>query len=370
MGNMNKKILVASWHNGGVGPILPVGKELKKRNFNVNFLTYDSPGYSGSHAFKTRGVEPNEIIKNASPEHVEKILKIIKPEVILTGTSAPTPDSKYSFEQSLIQVSNKLNIHCVSVLDFWSNYMSRFSLVNNQNQEIIKKLHFIPNVICVMDELAKNEMIKLNFPESLIHVTGNPEFNYTYEQAKKINVHSNKIYLEELNLDKNKKTFLVLTNNHEEYYGNKYGYNEKTYLKSLLSVLNGIVRCPPGGGEKHFQETKEIIKEKTYENLSIVLDSNKNENVWLSTPDIIIGMYSTVLLKARFYNKPSISFQPNLCNKDFLITNSLGITTLCTNNESLEQNVKLAVQNQLLQREVPLINDSIERIIKLMRIDK
>jgi len=52
--------------------------------------------------------------------------------------------------------------------------------------------------------------------------------------------------------------------------------------------------------------------------------------------------------------------------EDFLITNSLGITTLCTTNDDFERAVRLALVNQLRQNSMPLVEDSVDRVINLL----
>jgi|GEM_PF-5474876 len=54
------------------------------------------------------------------------------------------------------------------------------------------------------------------------------------------------------------------------------------------------------------------MREMQSPQLSMVRDQNRNEQVWLSALDVVVGMYTTVLMKARFYSKPAISFQPAL----------------------------------------------------------
>ncbi len=122
------------------------------------------------------------------------LLHDIKPDVVLTGTSTPTPDSVDAFEQSIVYASRTAGIRCVAVLDFWAHYVERFSIVDPKTHEVLKRFAFPPDAIGVMGERARDKMLSLGFPPELLHVTGNPEFNITYEQAGHVNLNANLEY--------------------------------------------------------------------------------------------------------------------------------------------------------------------------------
>jgi hypothetical protein len=102
--------------------------------------------------------------------------------------------------------------------------------------------------------------------------------------------------------------------------------------------------------------------------LHVVRDQSKVEQEWLYAPDIVVGMYSTVLVKARFYGKPAISFQPDLApgKEDLLFTNSVGITTLCTNQLAFWDAINFAMRGHLPQKPMPYVENSVDRILSLL----
>jgi len=376
-----KKILVAGWHNGGVGPIAPVAKAANLMGASVTYLAYNSPSYSGEDAFRRRGIQPDEITDDATIKNCGTLIERFEPQVVLTGTSAPLKDSPNALEQNMVAAARSLGLRSVAVLDFWANYLERFSQVEIDTVaggfRVIRPFAFLPDAICVMDEIAKAKMVGLGFPEDLLYVTGNPEFNVTFADAMDVAPATRETYLQGLGFNTACKTILVLTDHMESTYGDSFGYTEKTFLRGALNALdriatglgqtfNVIVRCHPGGGTKHFEETDGIILPMSFESLKVLRDQEKTEKTWLSSPDLVVGMTSTVLMKARFYSKPAISLQPGLKKPDLLITNAVGITTLCTSFSDFERNASLAIQGSLTQNPMPYVADSVERILRLL----
>src|SRR3989344_5478552 len=80
------------------------------------------------------------------------------PEIFVAGTSAgDTPDKRIMRELT--------GTPSLYVLDFWLNYWQRFSTTGK------KDFAYLPTRICVMDEIAKGEMIAEGFPPERLIVT-------------------------------------------------------------------------------------------------------------------------------------------------------------------------------------------------------
>lgn len=284
------KIMFFAHDPGGANAILPLIEPLKE-NHDV-FIFAKGPALTK--------------IPNAQ-EFEDTDLEEIKPDFLITGTSANDKT-----EKKLWQKAAALNIKSMAILDHWLNYGIRFSKYGlNEIEKFNKKCDALPDYIIVMDDFAKQEMIKDGVPADIIYPLGNPHFENLINQSKSAeNIRSQYATQDELLI-----TFA--SEPYTEDYGNENG-NEKKVLEDLLDIV------------KH-KETKIIVKLHPKEDLIKYQEFEQNPYIYIdkSTPaieiikasDIVVSMTSMFLIEAMILGKTIISYQPNQANTDFFILN-------------------------------------------------
>ncbi|OGJ60204.1 hypothetical protein A2635_05550 [Candidatus Peribacteria bacterium RIFCSPHIGHO2_01_FULL_51_9] len=280
------KVLFAAHDAGGANAIAPVVLALKERGIEVIGIA------SGPAAdiFAKRG-----ITTGAEKEFAGEA------EVYLFGTSAGETIEKQVF------LSVKDRMPSIAVLDYWSNYAERFS---RQDRD----LTYMPDRICVMDDIARAEMLAQEFLPERIVVTGNPHFDH---------------FADEITHDRENRKRLLFVSQPLSDMARLPGYvaypfDEFTVLSDIVAALGGtpvdyqlaIRLHPKEQGEKY----KKMLNER------VVLAQESTLEQALSGAGLIIGMHSLVLLQAAAAGKSVISYEPGLVGPDPLVSNRLGVT--------------------------------------------
>ena len=229
------------------------------------------------------------------------------PDVFLSGTSGGrTIDKK-------ILLHLKGLVPSVYVLDFWHNYRQRFSDTEGG-------VAYFPTAVCVMDNLARKEMLEAGIPEALIRITGNPYFEHFAEGITRA--------------DEDKNIVLFISQPVSEmsrvHGAAQYGFDEYSVLKSIIGVLPAPLQLSI---RLHPREDPRKYDAFLNERVRISAESTLEES--LSRAGLVVSMFSPVLLQAAVAGKNVLSYQPGLTGKDPLPTNALGITKRAGSEEEL-----------------------------------
>jgi len=250
------------------------------------------------------------------------------PEVIVTGTSLAM-----SIEKKMIEFGRKKGIPSLSIVDHWANYSQRF-----ENKK------YLPDRICVIDELMKKEMIIKGFDEEIIRITGNPHFD-------NFNINSNN----------GKKHVLFISQAFTELGGINPGYDELVVIKDLIDIFHGyklVVRPHPRGNVKKFNFVRG----------DAIIDTKSSIKDLISESEIIIGMSSNVLFQAFLNRKKVISYQPGLIGEDQCILAKLNLKQTITTKENLNKsisNINVDVDQKLIDKYTK--NNSTEKVMREVR---
>jgi len=226
-----------------------------------------------------------------SKDEAEKIVDENSPDILVTGTSGGNA------EQELRNSAFGKKIKSVVILDFWKDYKRRWLYASYPIEKMTDK-------VCVMDDLAKDEMIKDGFPEKNLIVTGHPYLDKIFYYSKKI-ITKNK---------SEKNNFLFLSQPLHIIGINNYKIHP---LKILLEVLAELARVETEKisltiklhpSEKLSNELSSLVSEFDCERLKVKF---ANEKVTLKDliekSEIIIGYNTIAMFEARALNKRTIS---------------------------------------------------------------
>ncbi len=317
---MKKKVLVASYYPGGANALAPVVKRLQEEG-KVDVVTV---GYKYSERiFHDNGISYRTLdsygLPDASTDSMKKLLEAESPDLVITSTASEIEHKNQSIDQLLIEASSKRGIKSLSVLDFWGNY----------NHRRFKK---VPDKIAVIDDLAKETMMKDGFNERKLVITGNPYFDDlaklkdSFSQEDKYKVRK---YLNFPQIDADSYLLLYASQPIEKDYGKRLGFDEKTSLKELLDSVERLsykdktsvlVKIHPREDEDNL---KDVVKGYSF---PIVVNKDYRVRDAVLASDVVVSPFSTVLVEAAYLDKPGVSLQPGLKKHDMLITNHLGFT--------------------------------------------
>jgi hypothetical protein len=320
-----KKVFATSWHPGGAHAILPVIKKLAEDG-SVDVVVL---GHEFSEPiFSEAGIAFQTIkdfgLTDISEESMEKLLKKVSPDLVLTGTGSQEGKKNDIIEQTTMCAARKLGIASLAVLDYWANYSRRFT-----DERTGKKLDVLPNKIAVMDETAKLDMLKEGFPESLLVITGNPHFDNLVEKAESFTEAQKQEIRRSIGFSSG--TLFFLACNVFSQWKTINGYWDLDVVKLVSRALSAlpaqtntdvdikvVVRLHPRMPEKDKQEIIEFLGRAV--KIKVDQDANPNRSQVLAmSADLTIVEDSTLGIEAVLMKRPCISLQPGLLIEDSLI---------------------------------------------------
>jgi hypothetical protein len=232
---------------------------------------------------------------NNADELPYQILTSFRPNFVITGTSYTS-----KIELDFINISNQFKIPTFSFVDHWTAVFERFRYGEN----II-----LPQKILVVDERAKTLLINQEVCSKKIIVFGNPYHKYLKKWKPTI---SKKDFFNKIGIyDINKKIILYAPDPLSNIDGKKiYGFDEidttielQNILYSLLDKYQFILNPHPN---QDFNKINKIIDSRI-----ILLDKGIDVNHLIYYSDLVIGMFSNILIEATIMNKKVIRFFKN-----------------------------------------------------------
>ncbi|NRF93661.1 hypothetical protein HQN89_22200 [Paenibacillus frigoriresistens] len=282
----SKKAILLTHDPGGYSVVYPIFQEISKDRA-VEMFCLGPSGFL------------NPLLCNEENSFLSELQIYLEDETIellVTGTSWGT-----DVELRAIKMCEQFGVTTVSILDYWSGYVSRFRM---QDGSII-----YPDFLIVMDDLAYQEAKQDGVPESIMKVLGHPGLDY-YISLRKLN--DSKIG------HPSKSNVLFLSQPIQTVYDSSLGFDEEIVLNDCIRItqemnVNLHVKFHP-------KDRHEFIEKYSY------LSVNGDMIDLLTNHDLVIGMSTVSLLHAVILNLPTISYQPNLKGQDLCITNKLGLT--------------------------------------------
>jgi hypothetical protein len=260
-------------------------------------------------------------------------------QVVLTSTSLNGLD----LEKRFVFAARGQQVPAVSVIDFWSNYRRRFSIVE-------ETLDCLPDRIAVMDSLAQSEMIAEGFDERKLIITGQPAFDdlatwrpaFTPEhrQAIRHQFGVNGDALLVVFASQPYSAFLAANASFPRYRG----FNEKSVAQQLLRALERvaeecgrhitlIIRTHPREDVKGFDDLR---SDRVRIQVTAIGDARET----VAAADLVVGMNTVLLIEACYLGCLVVSLQPNLNGSDPLPTNRLGFSRAVYSEDKIEPTIR------------------------------
>lgn len=281
---------------------------------------------------------------NFSEKKLDQIFVKFNPLAVVTATSFGL-----SLDKKILKLAKKRGVPTVSVVDFWSNYIMRFS---NQGKE---DLVYSPDVICVIDEQMKKEMEKDGFDKKILNITGNPFFD-GFKKAP----------------EAKGKYFLFISQPFSEL--GISDFDEVKILKDYIDALAKIKEKTPVIISFHPREKNKSKFEKVISDANIKIKiAKKSGDDLVDNAKIVLGINSMALFRAALKGKKVISYQPGIKKEaDVLMSNRLGLSAAVYSYDKLGQTIKKLLKKRGSQKKLLKIrkkyveNNSTEKVINII----
>lgn len=334
--DMNKVLFFAR-DPGGANCIIPVIKRTQGI-YNTVILSKDF-AYKRIESAGIKTEQIDEYCDSTSIESIKEYLDINGISIVVTGTSVDDYTERY-----LWKACSLLNIPSVAIIDQWTNLGIRFSEFNYSQEQEYKdsRSHpYLPTIICVMDQLAKDIMIQEGIPQDLIVITGQPHFDTvrTNFQNASVTNQSEKVI-----------TFVSepIFRDYDSCGKDSYwGFNEFSIFSELINAINTI-------DETQRNDCRVIVRPHPRDNISewnrqlkhtdgfdVSIDSDSNTYELLKKSSLICGMSSMMLLEACICEIPILSVMIGLKRENPFVLNNIGICKTIISRQELEEKIRL-----------------------------
>lgn len=260
----------------------------------------------------------NKITDKFDVENMKRIIANYRPDMVITGTGAAD-----FFERYIWVASRELSIKSIAVLDSWCNYGLRFSDCTFKNMEQYDEKHkiaYLPDRLLVMDQDAKTECEKEGIDGNIIYPCGQPFLQKLSDSFAHVDQNDVEFYQQRVSGGAKKKIIVYASDNlSDSFFPDArafWGYDEKTIFFDILSAIekvcskkeNYVLVIRPHPKEKA-GTWERVLNSLDLKGLKVVIDGTVNEEIAISSADLVIGMWSMFLMEAVIAKKRVMSVQ-------------------------------------------------------------
>ncbi len=318
-----REVVLCAHDPGGYDVIYPVFEALKTKGAAKTTLFLAGPAGGKQPEYQA---EPADIFQYLA-RRVAQEEKLIA----VTGTSWNS-----DVELLMLRYCKEHGIPTISILDYWSNYKSRFWLGN----ECV-----LPDYYFVMDEIAAREAAEDGIDPSIMRIVGQPGLDAYVDRSMRPARNRKLLFLSQpLSIVRQKRPL---------------GYTE-------FDAAEGILKAAASLGYRveikfHPKDTEEM--RKRYEDFRV--EGNLPELA--AGYEAVVGMSTMGLLQCALLGIPVISYQPGFEGEDLCITNKLQITKGAFSYQELCEQLR-NVENFSLQNDnlIWLDGKSTQRCVELI----
>lgn len=310
-----KTILFVAGDPGGASVLVPVINTIfENLTIRAHVFAYNQ----AVEIFHEQDIAHKSLDSDCNDEMVEQLIKQLKPDLVFTATSC----NEFNFEHLFVASAGNLGIPSAALLDYWSNYSSRFS-------DYSGRLKYLPDHVLAMDELAVEEAKNEGVPECKLHVVGHPGLEAKHLKYR--NLVSQVIGKEQNAATKIGFISQPFSELHDiDAINTKLGFDELSVLKLLIKTLESCVVDTQKdirlSIKPHPRETVDKFEQINSAQIKIAIEENMVSDEFILASDIVIGMNSICLIEACLLGKAVISVQPGLIGHDSLPTNRSGLS--------------------------------------------
>ena len=363
MGDIHKRIVSVASDPGSARAVIPVLRELSKRPVTIQ------PVVSGPavQIFNTelKNFSGHQVPDNIPIEDAVQFLEGLCPNVLVTGAGA------YNQAEHVFRLAaRRKKLRSIAILDYWFEYEARFQ--RDINGAIVKSY---PDIVCALDELSREGLIRAGLNPDQVVVTGGPNLEETLRWWQEIGTEKGDSFRIKYGITNPDDRIIVFFS--EPYFTTPtgkpltgpgglfrsngtpvFGYTAPEILKMVIdSLLKGVNNMhmhmnllvkphPLEWPDALYAEIERVQTEGL--TAKLLLDANAKELIAIS--DAVIGMSSITLLETALVGKPAVSVQIGLKASgsfDPCIGNTLGYTISIFDRETLGKAMKAICQGEI-----------------------
>ena len=310
------KVLVAVQDPGAANVMAPVAARLIGDGKIV--LSTLCVQFAGE-VFRRFGVPFKELpdygLADPSPEVADRILAMESPQMVLVGTN----EEVRSLERWLTVKAKERGIPVVSLLDYWSKYTQRFS-----GEAPDERFLYLPELVLIMDEQARDDMLAEGFPASRLFVTGHPYLESYLEHSRHLSQGERIQFRKSLGLEEECRLITFASETFGWTYDSSYrfpplsGSQERTVivLEHLLRALSEIVeengfkifflnKLHPKNRLDQFSWLNDLVLP-----FPIQSKSQMDNSALIQSTQLVVGITSMFMLEASVLGIPTLHIIP------------------------------------------------------------
>lgn len=298
----------------------PVLERLREGRVKVRALAYKE----ARSIWGSRGLRFEELGEDFSEADASRLLTDSRAAALAVGTSGNSVD----LEKRFITAARRIGTPSLGLLDFWSNYLDRFGDDNGA-------MACVPDVIAVMDETARAEMIELGFDPARLIVTGQPAFDALPALRAAFTATRRQRTRRDLGARSGALLVTFVSQPMAAIFGEttvRPGYLGYTELEVLAKLLRALRKVSQRGIPivlailPHPREYPRAFTRNSSGDVAVVVSRHHSSHDVVMSADLVVGMNSILLMEACYLGCPTLSLQPGLRQADSLPTNRMGIS--------------------------------------------
>ncbi len=247
-----------------------------------------------------------------------------------TGLLTSTSWGDDPVELGFIDAARERQIPTAAIIDFWSNYRSRFVAATGQV--------ILPDWIVVPDDVAAVEAASDGLPADRLIAAGNPHYERLLERSLRFGPEQRMAFRESVGVPRKATLVVFASQPIRALYGETLGYTED---QVLLEVRDGLGQAMEWLGHRavlavrsHPRQGDPVVLSST-DGVAVRSGNNGDPLSWVMAADLVVGMTSALLVQASLLGGRVVSVQPGLVGGDRLPTNRLGLTDAVYEREAI-----------------------------------
>lgn len=328
---VSRHVLALSRDRGSMQAILPVIKALSSDAvIKVSVVSMEvSRTLCEHYGIKAEYLDPQEYQK-APAVTIAAVLERLRPDIILSGSSPARGPQPETPEQYGIIEGRKRGIPSVAVLDFWGMYHERFVACGDR-----VSLDLLPEVMCVLDERCRKDLLHLGAPSARMRTTHNPWLDRVAKESMHPSLPSP--------LTQGTDGFRIVFVSQplaEMGAGRSWSYDQERVLRFLLDALpessgrphRVLVWPHPGEHPSRWKNASHYSRP----DVEVLVTEERGASV-LAHVDLLASSHSTVIYEALYHGTPVISLRPDGSWLSPMHTDQLGLSLLFGQSDLLSE---------------------------------
>lgn len=343
-----RRILIFSRDPGGTNAVMQLVEPLRELGNEIQLYGKDA-ALSIYRKLNIDCSDISESIPSGTQEETNAFVRKASPDLIVTGTS-----SEDFTERHLWKAAETAGITSFAVLDQWTNY--RLRLISEGDDPTADRPAselILPSFFFIMDDFARKEMSALGIDRDRLLVSGQPFFDYVRKTAEAVATAEIDKLRRKLTGTKNGLVFVFASQPLASIHRmngmaeDHWGYTEETILKEVVTCLSKlteemsvnvtlVIRLHPKDEPGAYRD----ILATCPSSIKVVVDREIDSNLLLKTADLIIGIFSMILLEAAILERRFISVQIGLKRENPLIFDRMGLVRSILSRQELQETLR------------------------------